>query len=79
MPVSDDGAIKVGVCVPDKLPAAVDNKMGLHGFDVAKQSLQYDLMMEGKTRGFWRPKDLIVNQNAGIPARTKRPISSDRI
>jgi hypothetical protein len=56
MPVSDDGAIKVGVCVPDKLPAAVDNKMGLRGFDAAKQSLQYDLMMEPRQGVFEDPR-----------------------
>lgn len=43
--VSDNGAPKVGVCIPDQLPTAVGYTMGLRGFDVAKQSLQSDLVV----------------------------------
>jgi hypothetical protein len=44
-PVRDDGPPKVGVCIPDQLPTAVGYTMRLRGFDVAKQSLQSDLVV----------------------------------
>ena len=44
-PVSDNGAPKVSVRVPDQLPTVIGNAMGLRGFDVAKQSLQCGLVM----------------------------------
>lgn len=48
--VSDNRASKVGVRIPDQLPTAVGNTMRLRGFDVAKQSLQSDLMVRLRLR-----------------------------